>query len=98
MTELIIDSEVAERLRRLAQEENRSIDDVLRSALDSYSVPTGPSDWPLVMARIAEADTDIVWNDYAPDLAERSREILENEFGKCPTRTLCLYSLTSVGD
>jgi hypothetical protein len=37
MTELIIDNELAEQLRRLAQAENRPIDAVLRSALGSYT-------------------------------------------------------------
>lgn len=30
MSEIITDNEIAERLRRIAQEENRSIDDILR--------------------------------------------------------------------
>jgi hypothetical protein len=68
MTELIIDNEIAKRL----------LDDVLRSMLDSYTPSPQPSNWPLEMARLAEADTSIQWSDDAIDYSERSREILEN--------------------
>ncbi len=81
MTELIIDDTLAEQLRQLAQYENRPLDAVLRSMLASYATSLQPSEWPLEMARMAEEDTDIVWNEYAPDLSERSRDILESEFG-----------------
>ncbi|MHB8627871.1 MAG: hypothetical protein ACYDBJ_27850 [Aggregatilineales bacterium] len=43
MTELIIDNELAEQLRRIAQVENRPIDAVLCSALDSYTTTNEPS-------------------------------------------------------
>ncbi|MHB8627162.1 MAG: hypothetical protein ACYDBJ_17495 [Aggregatilineales bacterium] len=81
MTELIIDDTIAERLREIAQQENRPLDTILRSMPDSYTVSLQPSDWSLTMAKMAETDTDIVWNRLAPDLSERSREILETEFG-----------------
>jgi hypothetical protein len=80
MTELVVDDEIAEQLRQIAQQENRPLDAVLRSMLDSYAI-SQPSDWPLVMARMAETDTDIVWNEAAADLSERSRDVLEDEFG-----------------
>ena len=81
MTELMIDDTLAEQLRQLAQHENRPLDAVLRSMLESYATSLQPSEWPLAMARMAEEDTDIAWNEYAPDLSERSRDILESEFG-----------------
>ena len=81
MTELIIDDSLAEQLRQLAQRENRPLDAVLRSMLESYTTSLRPSEWPLTMARMAEEDTDITWNEYAPDLSERSRDILERDFG-----------------
>jgi hypothetical protein len=78
MTELIIDDVIAERLRRIAQEENRPLDAVLLSMLETYTNAPLPSDWPLMMAKMAEADTDIVWNESASDLSESSRDFLEN--------------------
>ena len=81
MTELMIDDTLAEQLYRLAQQENRPIDAILRSMLESYAAVLQPSEWPLEMARMAEEDNAIVWNDYAPDLSEHSRDILESEFG-----------------
>jgi len=80
MAELLVDDNVAARLTEIAEQENRPLDAVLRSMLDSYAKAVLPSDWPLIMARMADADTDIDWNEYAPDLSERSREILGNEF------------------
>jgi len=80
MTELIIDDEIAKRLDQIAQQENRPIDAVLRSMLESYAGLVQPSDWPLIMAKMAEADIDIDWNEQAADLSERSRDILDNEF------------------
>jgi len=77
----MIDDALAEQLDRFAQQENRPLDAVLRSMLESYTIVYQPSEWPLEMARQAEEDHTIVWNEYAPDLSERSRDILENEFG-----------------
>jgi hypothetical protein len=79
MAELIIDNAIAERLRQIAQQENRPLDAVLRSMLESYSPAFEPSNWPLQLATLAAADTDIVWSEDAADLSERSREILEDE-------------------
>jgi hypothetical protein len=80
MAELIIDNAIAERLRQIAQQENRPLDAVLRSMLESYTPALKPSDWPVQIARMAEGDTDIVWREDAAELSERSREILEDEF------------------
>jgi hypothetical protein len=80
VSELIIDDELANRLRQIAQQENRPLDAVLRSMLDSYAPSPQPSNWPLEMARMAEADTSITWTDDSTDISERSREILENDF------------------
>jgi hypothetical protein len=81
MATLMIDESLADRLRQIALRENRPLDDVLRSMVEFYHRRHEPSDWPLVMAKMADADTDIEWNELAPDLAERSREILQSEFG-----------------
>lgn len=81
MSALIIDDQVAERLRQIALQEHRPIDELIRAMLEVYTVAPQPSQWPLEMAKMAEADTEIEWNEYSPELSERSREILENEFG-----------------
>jgi hypothetical protein len=81
MSELIVDDSIAMRLRQIAEQENRPLDAVLAAMLAAYPASREPSDWPLKMAMMAEADTDIEWNEYATDLSERSREILNNEFG-----------------
>ena len=84
MIELIVDDSLAEQIQQIAQQENRPLDAVLRAMLASYAATTAApphSDWPLDMARMAESDADIVWNAYATDLSERSREILDREFG-----------------
>jgi len=80
MAELIIDNAIAERLRQIAQQENRPLDAVLRSMLESYSTALESSHWPLQFARMAESDMDINWREDAADLSERSREILKGEF------------------
>ena len=88
MTELIVEDEIAERLRQIARQEGRPLEAVLRSMLESYPGSPKASAWPLVMANMTEADSDIVWNEYAPDLSERSREILDREFADYLTRRL----------
>jgi len=80
VSELIIDDEIAKRLREIAQQENRPLDALLRSMLDSYALTSQPSNWALQMAQMAETDTDMEWGEDAADLSERSREILDNEF------------------
>jgi hypothetical protein len=47
MSELVIDDSIAERLRQIATEENRPLDAVLRSMLESYQTLPKASDWPL---------------------------------------------------
>lgn len=47
-------------------------------------VENTPSDnndnWAFKMAQMVEADTSIEWNESASNLAENSRDILDNEF------------------
>jgi hypothetical protein len=78
MAEVVISGELAERLQALAAEQNRSVEEVLDALLVRQK--SNPSNWALAMARMAEADTDIEWNDTAEHLSERSREILEKDF------------------
>lgn len=82
MAQLNVANEIAQRLRQIAEQENRSLDDLLRSMLDSYpqAEPPRQGNWALRMAEMAQADRDIEWNERAADLAERSREILNTEF------------------
>lgn len=36
--------------------------------------------WALAIGQMAQADTDIEWNNQASNISENSREILHNEF------------------
>lgn len=82
MAQINVSSDIAERLKRIAEQENRSLDDVLTSLLNAYpQVKQQPSgNWALRMALMAQTDTAIEWNERAVDLSERSREILNTEF------------------
>ncbi len=81
MFTLTLDDETAARLQALAQQQNRSPNDVLRDLLGRVDEPQlkDKSNWLKRMAERAEQHTDIVWKDET-DLSERSREILNNEF------------------
>lgn len=81
MFTLILDDETAKKLQAISARENRPLNEIVSAALAQYDVPqvTGNPDWLKRMAERAEQHTDIVWKD-EPDLSERSREILDNEF------------------
>lgn len=89
MFTLILDDETAERLQAVARRQNRSPNEVVRDLLGQADEPqmTGNPNWLKGMAKRAEQYTDIVWKD-EPDLSERSREILNNEFADYLMRRL----------
>jgi predicted transcriptional regulator len=84
MTELRIDDDIAERVQALAEQEQRSINAVLREMLTLYtrpeSRPTPNHNWLQVMARMAAEDESGVWDNFSPDLAANSRDILRENF------------------
>lgn len=84
MTDMPISRELADRLIALADEEGRSLEDFLNIWLHNRTLDSNPPNeeesWALRMARQAEQDTDIEWNELAPHLAERSREILHARY------------------
>lgn len=87
MTDFPMDDELARRIQALAEQEQRSPNDVLRAMLEQYKpTPTPTSDqsekpsWAQRMAKIIEEDTTDVFDGFSPDLSARSREILENEY------------------
>jgi predicted transcriptional regulator len=81
MFTLTLDDETAARLQALAQQQNRSPNEVVRDLLGQVDLPQGNdrTTWLQRMAERAEQHTDLTWKD-EPDLSERSREILKNEF------------------
>jgi len=80
MFTLTLDDKTAARLQEIAREQNRSPNDVVRDWVEQVAVtPTGNPNWLKQMAENVEKDREIVWKD-EPDLSERSREILNNEF------------------
>ena len=81
MVTLLLDDETAARLQAIADLQNRTPADMLRDLIAQYDAtqPVGNPNWLKQMAEMIEEHTDIVWKD-EPDLSERSREILNNEF------------------
>lgn len=80
MFTLMLDDETAARLQALARQQNRTPTDVVRDLLEQVDTPMGNKpDWLKRIAERAEQHSDIVWKD-DPDLSERSREILNDEF------------------
>lgn len=79
MVDMPVEKHIAERLEAIARDEQRPINDVLMDMLAQYAAPrcAGRNDWARQMARLAEEDASGVWVGFAPDLATRSREILE---------------------
>jgi hypothetical protein len=83
MTELVlhIDDHLMERLRRKAAAQQRPVEAMLMEAIEGIEDGTEqPHNWALEMARMAEVDTDIEWNESAATLAANSRELLEGAF------------------
>lgn len=71
MTTLVIPDNLAERLRHVAQQENRPLEDVLASLLDLY-------------ARQADAFAamDGMFDDDVPDLSSSVRETMSDYYRK----------------
>lgn len=89
MFTLILDDETAKKLQAISAREKRPLNEVISAALAQYDAPPVTSgNWALKMAQLAEADTTVQWNEFAADLSQRSREILENEFADYLTKRL----------
>jgi hypothetical protein len=83
MATLTIDEKIVARLNQIAEQEKRSIDDVLNAALDNYQPAPAPANesWIARLAKaVQEEDHDIEWAEGAETLSTRSREILQNDF------------------
>jgi len=82
MFTLLLDDETAKRLQAISMRENRPLDEIVSAALAQYDVsqPTDKPNWALEMARLAQEDTSIKWNELAATLSENSRDILDNQF------------------
>jgi hypothetical protein len=74
MADLIIRDDVVEDLHRIAEQENRSVEDVLRTMIDSYSATHAQRD-PL-------DDFIGAFDDDVPDLSSNVRETMEDYYRK----------------
>ncbi len=79
MADIPIEQHLIERLETLAREQQRGLNDLLAEMLDQY-VPSRRKYWARSMAQMADGDASPVWDAFSPDLAARSREILDAEF------------------
>lgn|SRR5574341_1583678 len=83
MSDLIIHNGLAERLREAAHQHNLSVDAFLEMLLQhgtsAGDVPAPTAAQPGTLAALGEA-ADKANLKLSPNLSERSREILENEF------------------
>jgi predicted transcriptional regulator len=82
MADITITGKVAERLQQLAQDSKRTVEDILEEALDSYmrneaDALAGPVGSLARMAWVARQHPIEV---EATDIAERSRDILRDEY------------------
>ena len=83
MADLMIPDALANRLRDLAQRENRSVADVLETMIEQYEPAAEPeteemAENPLLlMVQMAE-EANLPFSE--TDVAERSREILNTEY------------------
>lgn len=76
MADLIIhDTDVSERLRRLAEEQDRSVEDVLRSLLDKVDKPSISSNEALLAM-------DGMFDDDITDLSSITKEDVMNAYRK----------------
>jgi hypothetical protein len=84
MTELVlqINDHLMERLRRRAEQQQRPVEAMVLEAIEGIEDNTDmPShNWAIEMARLAEADTDIEWNESARNLSSNSRQLLDGAF------------------
>lgn len=81
MFTLLLDDETAKKLQAISMRENRPLNEIVSAAIAQYDAPQpiGNPNWLKQIAARANKHTDLVWKD-EPDLSERSREILDNEF------------------
>lgn len=84
MADLPIDKQLAEQIEAVARDENRSVGELLADMLTRYMADAHPArhraQWARELARMADEDSSPVWQRFAPDLAARSRQILDDEF------------------
>ena len=76
MSDLLIEGEIADQLRDLAQREQRSVEAVLKTLLERYVEPETTPTLAQLAQTLAEAD----FHSGQTDTATRSREILETEY------------------
>jgi hypothetical protein len=81
MVDLPSEKHIADWLAQLAQDEQRPISELLADMLDRYRTTTSSAQWARLIVQMADEDQSGDWEPLAPDLAERSREILDAEFG-----------------
>jgi hypothetical protein len=91
MAQIIIDNAIVLRLLQIAEPAHQPLGVILQAMIESYQPMSVESNWPYKIAKSAELDTDIVWNERASDLSERSREILDNEFDKYIVKSVQKY-------
>jgi hypothetical protein len=94
MSDLIIsDPQIADRLRAIAERENRSIEQIIEDLLSIYVPPSGeileppktidPDNPPLgTLASLAAAGRRMSLRSGENDVSERSREILNTEYAE----------------
>ena len=84
MTDITITGKVAERLQRLAEDRNRTVEEILEDALDTLLRGDDQDDAieppPGTLARMAWVARRNPINVDATDISERSRDILRNEY------------------
>ena len=78
MSDLLIEGEIADQLRDLAQREQRSVEAVLKTLLEHY-VEAEPSSTP-TLAKLAQALAAAGFHSGQSDTSTRSREILDVEY------------------
>jgi len=78
MSDLLIEGEVADQLRDLAQREQRSVESVLKTLLERYA-ESEPAPAP-TLAQLAQSLAEADFHSGHHDTAMRSREIIETEY------------------
>jgi hypothetical protein len=76
MSDLLIEGEIADQLRNLAQREHRSVEAVLKTLLERYDDSAASS----TLAQLAQTLDNADFHSGQGDTAARSREILETEY------------------
>ena len=76
MSNLLIEGDVADQLRDLAERQHLSVEEALKSLLERY----GDSEPSTTLAQLAQALGEADFHSGQSDTATRSREILETEY------------------